>query len=184
MLVSATTVRHIRATYSGLAIVVLSALALVSLRPASVGSRAGNRRAAQVPLGFAWLSVFFLLFYGLDQFSQSLTHGPAYLLIYATLALFAFAPSKRRFPSHAVVASLGPLAFRLEFLHGTLPLLLAVILGSLALRSYEQKRPVTPAEALSVVLAYGAGSRGCGRQALRGRHRGGTGGHGRLLRSA
>lgn len=74
-----------------------------------------------------------------------------------TLALLAFTPHTRRFPPCAVIASLGALAFGFEFLHGTLPLLLAVILGSLALRSYEHDRPITLGKAPWVVLAYSTG---------------------------
>jgi hypothetical protein len=76
VLVSATTVLSIRATYSGLAFAVLGVVAPASLIRARVSNRAGNQHAAEARLGFAWLSTCFLLFYGLDQFSQSLTTAP------------------------------------------------------------------------------------------------------------
>jgi hypothetical protein len=87
-------------------------------------------------LGFAWISVCFLVFYGLDLYGQSLAHAPADVVIFSAFAWLSLRDPYRSVHASLWFGGLGAFAFAFDFLHGTIPLTLAMLLGCAALRAY------------------------------------------------
>ena len=136
LLISVTTVHWIRILYRALLVGTMLGIFLAHCIRYRSMRRSANRAGAAAHLGFAWISLCFLALYGLDFYGPSLTHAPADLLVFA-----AFGWLSLRNPAHGdrdflYLGALGALAFGFDFLHGTIPLTLAVLLGCTALRSY------------------------------------------------
>jgi hypothetical protein len=161
LLVSVTPVSTIRAIYRWSAVGLLGVLLAVAVVRGLRARRSGELDRAAAFLGFATIAGAFLAFYGLDLFGTSLTHGPADLLLYAALAWLALGAREPTPGAWDVTAAvLGALAFGFEFLHGTLPLMVAIILGAAALRNLASGSRCGVAGAARLVGAFALGTAG------------------------
>jgi len=109
---------------------------------------------------FVVITLAFLLFSGLDIFSQSLTHGPSDMLLFASFGWLSLASGRRVLAQGGVTAALSSLAFGFDFLHGTVPQMLAILIGCTALRSYAESSPLAVSFFLKMVLAFAFGVAG------------------------
>ena len=142
---------------------VLSLIGVVAAHIYRTVVATGPKRLEKVTsyIGFAILSGTFLAYFGLDLFGPSFTHGPADLLLFLALAwlsLFARDPHGGAWVLTSAV--LGALAFSFEFLHGTLPLMIAIILGAAALRAFAASRELSLADLAVLIGAFGLGTAG------------------------
>ncbi len=110
--------------------------------------------------GFAVIPASILLFSGIDYYAQSLTHGPSDILLIAAYAWLSLRPLPQGLEADLRTAMLGGLAFGFEFLHGTLPVMLAMVLGCTALHSFRLHTAISSLEVTRSVAACIAGATG------------------------
>jgi hypothetical protein len=89
---------------------------------------------------FIMLSMILMRFYGLAQYSPSLTHAPSDILIFVAIAVISVLNISRIsvWMLCALCGIFGALVFALEFLHGALPLGLAALIACIAMKADRQ----------------------------------------------
>jgi hypothetical protein len=112
-----------------------------------------DRSQGAAALAFAGITTSLLLFSGIDLFSQSLTHGPSDIILIAALGWLSLRPYRPGIKFDVVVAALAGLAFGFDFMHGTVPMMLAIILGSMALQAFAAREQILP---IDLVRSCGA----------------------------
>jgi hypothetical protein len=120
----------------------------------------GDRHSVVSHLGSAWISVCFLGFYGLDLYGQSLTHAPADMLVFAAFGWLSLRKPYGGASAAALFGGLGALAFAFDFLHGTIPLILAVLIGCGAIAAYQSRVRLRMVDLVSTVGAFCVGVAG------------------------
>lgn len=144
----------IRHLYRALAIAILAVAALLHARRLARAIHAHRFRGAVTAGAFVVVATALGAFSGLDLYAQSLTHGPSDILLFAAFAALSLGSARRALPLATTVAVLGSLAFAFDFLHGTIPMLLAIILGCTALRSFEMGERLRIRETVRIASIY------------------------------
>ena len=113
------------------------------------------RVGAQVRQGvfFVTLALCFMRFYGLHLFAPSLTHAPSDILIFVAIAVVSLLNITRLSDRGLCILCglFGAGAFAFDFLHGALPLGLAVLIGCVAMKA--EQHSSAGQRAMAVFLA-------------------------------
>ncbi len=146
----------LRMIYRIVGVAILLGLVAVHGTRGMTALRTSGLRAAALPFSFAAIAAAFLGLFGLDLFGPSFTHGPADILLFAA---FGWLSLRRTLPDSGgwdfSAALLAALAFGFDFLHGTIPLMFAILLGCTALRSFEANIPLRFADVFRLVFSFG-----------------------------
>jgi hypothetical protein len=155
-----TSVGSIRLAYRVATVAILLALFAAHLGRVTSALRASDTSRAAAAFGFAAITAALLLFSGLDIFSQSLTHGPSDIVLFAAFAWLSLKPTCATVCTGGEAAALGALAFGFDFLHGTVPMMLAIIVGCAGLRAFGNELPVPLRSTVRLVIAFVVGIAG------------------------
>jgi hypothetical protein len=154
LLISVTSLADIRVIYRA-AVVALLILILAAQLYRSVRAFAvSDRSQAVAALAFAGVAGSLLLFSGIDLFAQSLTHGPSDMILYAAFAWLSFKAFKSGVNLELKVAALAALAFGFDFLHGTVPMMLAIVIGSTSFQAFAAQAHIRGVELVRLVGAF------------------------------
>jgi hypothetical protein len=147
----------IRAAYRICAILLLLATIAAQLGRVASAMRASRPARAVAASCFAGIAAALLLFSGLDLFAQSLTHGPSDILLFSAFAWLSLRGPLSNIRADGEAAALGALAFGFDFLHGTIPMMLAILVGCAALRAFGNALPVRWPSIVRLVAAFTTG---------------------------
>jgi len=160
ILIAITTVDVIRTIYRLLVLGILAVTIALHARRLIRSRFAHEPRAAIFSICSLCIAVGMGTFSGLDLFAQSLTHGPSDILVFGTFAILTLGRTVRGLRSDATIAALAALAFGFDFLHGTIPMTLAIVIGCAGLRAFEARTEVTLESIVKSVLPFFAGLAG------------------------
>jgi len=147
ILIEITSVDVIRIIYRCVIILLLLTTILCHVWRTIHSIRLEQVRAAAASACFVIVASGMGIFSGLDLFAQSLTHGPSDILIFSAFAWLSLRKDSLGVRYDIQVATLGALAFAFDFLHGTIPLTLAIVLGCAGLRAFGRAAPAPLASA-------------------------------------
>jgi len=153
VLISAMPLAEIRLFYRAVVVALLILILAGQLYRSYRAFASSDRSQAVAALAFAGITTSFLLFSGIDLFAQSLAHGPSDIILIAALGWLSFRPHRPGIRFDVIVAALAGLAFGFDFLHGTVPMMLAMILGSTALQAFAARAQIM---LLDLVRSIGA----------------------------
>src|SRR5262249_15613969 len=119
-----------------------------------------DRSQGVAALAFTGIATSFLLFSGIDLFAQSLAHGPSDIILVAALGWLSFRPYRPGIEFDVIVAALAGLAFGFDFMHGTVPMMLAIVLGSTALQAFAAREQILLLGLVRLIGAFILGATG------------------------
>ncbi len=160
LLISAVSLADIRVLYRAVVVALLILVLAGQLFRCRRALARSDRSQAVAALAFAGVSASFLAFSGIDLFAQSLTHGPSDMILYAALGWLSFRPFRPGVKFDLTVAGLAGLAFGFDFLHGTVPMMLAIIIGSTALQAFAAQAQIRPMVLARLLGAFVLGAGG------------------------
>jgi hypothetical protein len=157
LLITYTEVGPIRVAYRITAILILLGTIAAQVVRLTSALRASNSGRAVAAYCFANIAVALLLFSGLDLFAQSLTHGPSDIVLFSAFAWLSLRPPLLNIRTDGEAAAFGALAFGFDFLHGTVPMMLAILVGCAGLRAFGNRMPVRFMSTVRLVVAFMTG---------------------------
>ncbi len=147
---------NLRMIYRVAGVAILLCLLVIHGARALSALRASGVRAAAVPFSFCAIAGAFLFLFGLDLFGPSFTHGPADILLFIAFGWLSLRPSLPGAGGWDLAAALlAALAFGFDFLHGTVPLMFALLLGCAALRSIDAERSLRLVDVGRITFSFG-----------------------------
>ena len=153
-LISFTTIGTIRILYRTAGVALLLFLIVGHCVRAVRNWRRNDRAKAIAGTSYVVLGSGLALFSGLDIYGQSLSHAPSDILLFAALCWLSFGKPMAGLRGDLTAATLAALAFAFEFLHGTLPMMLAIILGTLALNAFALRHELRILDLVRATAAF------------------------------